>query len=132
VLPGVRVACDGYVRFVRDAPLLEAVASSLTELFAPTLMARRLEAWARHYPWVDQTSLGYFQMRITRAGLDSKQAVDFVTRQATTHGLQARCVQALIKKAEILWHMLDCLYIAYVEPIPEADTDDQCHSQTAA
>jgi pyrroloquinoline-quinone synthase len=116
VLPGVRLACDGYVQFVRDSSLLEAVASSLTELFAPTLMAQRLEAWTHHYPWVSSDALEYFQMRIARASLDSKQAVEFVVQHALTYQLQERCVQALIRKTEILWHLLDCLYMAYVEP----------------
>lgn len=136
VLPGVRLACDGYVQFVRETTLLEAVASSLTELFAPTLMARRLEAWKQHYPWVSQESLGYFQMRISRASLDSKQAIEFVVRQAATYELQERCVRALIKKAEILWHLLDCLYFAYIEPEPGRAAHDQWHgrrpSQTQA
>ncbi len=136
VIPGVRLACDGYVQFVRERPLLEAVASSLTELFAPTLMARRLEAWKHHYPWVSANALGYFQQRILRASLDSQQAVEFVIQHATTYELQERCVQALIKKAEILWHMLDCLYMAYVEPARESATHDQQyderHSQTSA
>lgn len=115
VLPGVRLACDEYVRFVREASLLEAVASSLTELFAPSLMARRLEAWKRHYPWVRPESLEYFQMRISRATLDSNQAVEFVVRHAITYALQERCVKALIKKADILWTMLDHLSMAYIE-----------------
>lgn len=129
VLPGVRLACDGYVQFVRESTLLEAVASSLTELFAPTLMARRLEAWKHHYPWVSAKALGYFQRRISRASLDSQQAIEFVVRQATTYELQERCVRALIKKAEILWHMLDCLYMVYVEPGRESATHDQQHDQ---
>jgi pyrroloquinoline-quinone synthase len=115
VLPGVRLACDEYVRFVREAPLLEAVASSLTELFASPLMARRLEAWRQHYPWVRLESLEYFQLRISRASLDSSQAVEFVVQHATTYALQEKCVEALIKKAGILWTMLDCIHMASVE-----------------
>lgn len=129
VLPGVRLACDGYVQLVRESSLVEAVASSLTELFAPTLMARRLEAWKHHYPWVSREAVGYFQMRISRAGLDSKQAVEFVVRHAVTHELQERCVRALIKKTEILWHLLDCLYMAYVAPGGERSLDDQQHNE---
>ncbi len=109
VLPGVRLACDGYVQFVRDSSLLEAVASSLTELFAPMLMARRLEAWKYHYPWVRAEALDYFQRRIIRAGIESKHAVEFVVQHALTYELQERCVNALIKKADILWALLDCL-----------------------
>jgi pyrroloquinoline-quinone synthase len=134
VLPGVRLACDEYVQFVRESPLLEAVASSLTELFAPTLMARRIEAWKYHYPWVSSESLAYFQLRISRATLDSEQAVEFVVRNATTYALQEGCVKALIKKAEILWTMLDHIYMAYVEPGSERKKPAYAshHSQTSA
>ncbi len=116
VLPGVRLVCDEYVQFVRESPLLDAVASSLTELFAPMLMARRLEALKQHYPWVGSESLAYFQLRIPRATVDSEYAVEFVARHATTYAQQERCVEALIKKAEMLWAMLDCISMSYVEP----------------
>jgi pyrroloquinoline-quinone synthase len=114
VLPGVRFACDGYVSFVRDASLVEAVASSLTEFFAPDLMSKRIAAWEAHYPWVGQEALGYFRSRVTRARADSEEAVRFVVEHARTPELQDRCVAALIRKTEILWHLLDSLYLAYV------------------
>ena len=116
VLPGVRFACDGYVELVRQRPLVEAVASSLTEFFAPDLMSRRLLAWEKHYPWVSPDVLGYFRSRVTRARDDSAEAIDFVVRQATTRAEQERCVDALVDKTEILWHLLDCVYAAWVEP----------------
>jgi pyrroloquinoline-quinone synthase len=116
VLPGVRFACDAYVELVRERTLLEAVASSLTEFFAPDIMTRRILAWERHYPWVDPQMLAYFRTRVTRARNDSQEAIAFVTTQATTHELQQRCVAALIRKTEILWQLLDTIYAAYVEP----------------
>lgn len=116
VLPGVRFACDAYVELVRERTLLEAVASSLTEFFAPDIMTRRILAWERHYPWVDPQMLAYFRTRVTRARNDSQEAIAFVTTQATTHELQQRCVAALIRKTEILWQLLDTVYAAYVEP----------------
>lgn len=116
VLPGVRLACDAYVTFVREASLVEAVASSLTELFAPDLMARRLAAWERHYPWVDPAALAYFRNRLSQAPRDAEEALAFVLAQATTHERQARCVAALIRKTEILWHLLDCLQAEQVAP----------------
>lgn len=116
VLPGVRAACDGYVELVRSASLLEAVASSLTEFFAPDLMARRLLAWEKHYPWVDPEMLVYFRSRVTRARQDSQEAVDFVQRHATTPALEDACVAALVRKTEILWALLDAVYAAYVRP----------------
>ncbi len=134
VLPGVRLACDGYVQFVRENSLLEAVAASLTELFAPTLLAQRIHAWERHYPWIKPEALEYFETRISRASSDSQQAIEFVVAYATTYELQERCVRALIKKAEILWHLLDCLYATYVGPGWEAKAGrhELHHHQTAA
>ncbi|HUK03138.1 MAG TPA: pyrroloquinoline-quinone synthase PqqC [Steroidobacteraceae bacterium] len=116
VLPGVRFACDAYVEFVRDHSVLEAVASSLTEFFAPDLMSRRILAWEQHYPWVDPKMLAYFRSRVTRARGDSQEAIGYVTAQATTRELQERCIAALIRKTEILWHLLDCVYAAYIDP----------------
>jgi len=116
VLPGVRFACDGYVSLVRERSLVEAVASSLTEFFAPDLMSRRVLAWERHYPWVSPDMLAYFRSRVPRARRDSEEAIAFVVRHATSYELQERCVDALIRKTEILWHLLDCAYAAYIEP----------------
>ena len=116
VLPGVRFACDAYVELVRSRSLLEAVASSLTEFFAPDLMSKRIQAWEKHYPWVGPDMLAYFRGRVPRARRDSEEAIDYVTRHAPTYDLQERCVAALIRKTEILWQLLDCAYAAYVEP----------------
>jgi pyrroloquinoline-quinone synthase len=116
VLPGVKFACDGYVDLVRERSLVEAVASSLTEFFAPDLMTRRVAAWERHYPWVSREMLEYFRSRVPKARRDSQEAMDFVIRHATTYEMQERCVAALIRKTEILWHLLDCAYTAYIEP----------------
>jgi pyrroloquinoline-quinone synthase len=109
VLPGVRFACDSYVRLVEQVSLVEAVASSLTESFAPGLMSRRIAAWEQHYPWVRPDVLEYFRSRVTRARRDGEQAMEFVCRNAITYELQERCVAALVRKTEILWHILDCL-----------------------
>ncbi len=116
VLPGVRFACDAYVALVRDATLLEAVAASLTELFAPALLSTRIAAWERHYPWVDASGLAYFRTRQLQASYDSREALAFVIARAVTTEDQDRCVAALVRKTEILWHIADCLYAAYVCP----------------
>ena len=107
VLPGVRFACDAYVHLVRDASLVEAVASSLTEFFAPDLMVKRIAAWEKHYPWVERSGLDYFRSRVTQGRRDSEQAIAFVLAHAPTAELQERCVAALVRKTEILWHLLD-------------------------
>jgi pyrroloquinoline-quinone synthase len=89
--------------------LVVAVASSLTEFFAPDLMSKRIVAWETHYPWVAAAGLGYFRTRVTRARRDSEEAVSFVVSQARTRDLQEACIAALIRKTEVLWHLLDCV-----------------------
>jgi pyrroloquinoline-quinone synthase len=118
VLPGVRFACDAYVELVRSRSLVEAVASSLTEFFAPDLLASRVLAWERHYPWVKPETLEYFRSRVPRAQRDSEEAIEFVVTHATSHEAQERCVAALVRKTEILWHLLDCVQHAHVDRGP--------------
>lgn len=113
VLPAVRYACDAYVALVRDRSLVEAVASSLTEFFAPEILSERLAAWKAHYTWVDPAVLAYFAERVPRARRDSGEALAFVVREATSREAQERCVSALIEKCSILWAMLDAIQMAF-------------------
>jgi pyrroloquinoline-quinone synthase len=116
VLPAVRFACDAYVEFVRHKSLLEAVASSLTELFAPELMTTRIAAWERHYPWVAADMLAYFRARVPRAPRDSDEALAYVLEHATTEEREELCVRAVETKCDILWALLDAVSLAYPDP----------------
>ncbi|MFO0755588.1 MAG: pyrroloquinoline-quinone synthase PqqC [Byssovorax sp.] len=109
VLPAVRFACDAYVTLVKERSLLEAVASSLTEFFAPDLMSTRIAAWEKHYPWFDAGTLDYFRSRVTRARRDSGEAIAYVVSHATTPEAQRACVAALVTKCEILWAMVEAI-----------------------
>jgi pyrroloquinoline-quinone synthase len=109
VLPAVRYACDAYVELVRERSLVEAVASSLTEHFAPDIMRTRIAAWEKHYPWVDAQSLAYFRSRVPRAARDAQEAIAFITAGAKTREAQEACVRALVDKCTILWAMLDAI-----------------------
>jgi pyrroloquinoline-quinone synthase len=109
VLPGVRYACDAYVELVRTRSLVEAVASSLTEHFAPGIMRTRVAAWEAHYPWVDKQALAYFRQRVPRATRDAEEAIAFVVDRARTRAEQEACVRALVDKCRILWAMLDAI-----------------------
>ncbi|HEX6468742.1 MAG TPA: pyrroloquinoline-quinone synthase PqqC [Streptosporangiaceae bacterium] len=113
VVPGVRFAVDAYVTFARTRPWVEAVASSLTELFAPDLMAERLAAFERHYPWIDRQGLAYFRARLTQAPRDSQHAMQVVTEHCRTADEQAAAVAALSFKCDVLWSMLDSIDRAY-------------------
>jgi pyrroloquinoline-quinone synthase len=112
VLPGVREACDRYVELVRRGSLLEAVAASLTELFAPRLHARRIAAWAVHYPWIEPEALAYFQSRIPQGTRDAEEGLAYVVENATTPALEDACVAALVAKCTILWRLLDAVEAA--------------------
>ena len=116
VLPGVRRACDAYVDLVLRADLLTAVAASLTELFAGNIMAARIAAFERHYPWVNAEGLGYFRSRTTMAPRDAAYGLAFVVEHAVTHADQQRCLDALARKCEILWSLLDAVEAAHRHP----------------
>ena len=116
VLPGVRFAVDGYLMFVQTHSLVEAVASSLTELFAPKLHTVRLPVFEEHYPWVDKKGLEYFRSRLVQAPRDVEYGLQYVLEHCTTRELQEKAIVALTTKCYILWSLLDSLYFAYISP----------------
>jgi pyrroloquinoline-quinone synthase len=116
VLPATKFAVDAYVRFVREAPLLDAVASSLTELFAPTIIAKRVEGMLESYAFVDRDTLAYFTARLEQAPRDSDFALEYCKTHARTPEAQRRVCDALRLKCDILWVLMDALYLAYVTP----------------
>ena len=118
VLPGVRFAVDAYVRFAQTAPWLEAAASSLTELFAPTIHQKRLENWPTLYPWIDARGYDYFRRRLGEARRDVEHGLELTLDAFTTRAEQDRAVEVLQFKLDILWTMLDAMWMAYVEKRP--------------
>jgi pyrroloquinoline-quinone synthase len=118
LLPGVRFAVDAYVDFARTKPWPVAVASSLTELFAPDLMARRLQAFQTHYTWVPAWGFDYFNRRLTQARRDSECALDFTLRYCSTPELQRQAVDALSFKCDVLWAVLDAIDLKYGRETP--------------
>ncbi|MBV8070096.1 MAG: pyrroloquinoline-quinone synthase PqqC [Acidobacteriaceae bacterium] len=115
VLPGVRYAVDAYVDLVSQRTFLEAVASSLTELFSRDLISLRIDALRAHYPWLE-SGLAYFTARLTQAPEDAAFALDYVTRNAASREQQESVINALRSKCDILWAQLDAIYFAYVTP----------------
>lgn len=116
ILPATRFAVDAYVRFVRDEPLLPAVASSLTELFAPKIHAQRIEGLLAHYDFANSDTIAYFQHRLTEAPKDVAFGLQWVLDHALTKADQDAAARALTFKTEVLWAQLDALYSAYVAP----------------
>jgi pyrroloquinoline-quinone synthase len=109
LLPGVRFAVDAYVSFCRSRPWLEAVAASLTEMFAPLIVKERLAAILSHYRWVDPEGLRYFEHRLIQAPRDAAYALGLVTERLRTPEEQERATAALEFKCDVLWSLLDAV-----------------------
>jgi len=118
VLPGVRFAVDAYVRFAQTAPWQEAAASSLTELFAPGIHQKRLDNWPTLYPWIDEEGYDYFRRRLGEARRDVEHGLSLTLDGFVTRAQQDRAVDILQFKLDILWTMLDAMWMAYVEKRP--------------
>jgi pyrroloquinoline-quinone synthase len=116
VLPGVRYAVDAYVDFARRKPWVEAVASSLTELFGPGAIRVRLAALEKHYPWMDPAGLEYFRDRLVQAPRDAEYALRVVVERCVTREQQERAVAALRFKTEMLWAQLEAIERGDTQP----------------
>jgi len=113
VVPAVRFAVDAYVDFARRAPWQEAVCASLTELFAPEIHRQRLAGWPEHYPWIDADGLAYFRSRVGLARRDVEQGLAVTLAHFTTRAQQARALEVLQFKLDVLWAMNDAMAQRY-------------------
>jgi pyrroloquinoline-quinone synthase len=116
ILPGTRFAVEAYVNFVRDKPILEGIASSLTEMFSPAIIADRVQGMLANYSFITRDTLAYFTPRLTQAPQDVDFALAYVKAEAKTRADQEKVLAALRFKCDVLWTQLDALYLAYVEP----------------
>jgi pyrroloquinoline-quinone synthase len=115
-LPATKFAVEAYVRFVSERTLLEAVASSLTELFSPAIISERVAGMLEGYSFISRETLAYFNARMTQAPRDADFALDYVKRKARRPDQQQAVLAALEFKCSVLWAQLDALYHAYVAP----------------
>ncbi len=113
VAPGVRFAVDAYLHFARTQPWPVAVSSSLTELFAPDLMATRLAAFERYYTWVQPWGFDYFRSRLTQARRDSEEGLTLTLVHCNTREMQESAVRAMGFKCDVLWTVLDAIHAKY-------------------
>ena len=116
ILPGTRFAVDAYVHFVRERTLLEAIASSLTELFSPNVIGVRTKGMLQHYDFISKETLAYFDKRPVQAKRDSDFALEYCLENARRPEEQEAVLDALRFKCHVLWAQLDALYFSYVEP----------------
>ncbi len=114
ILPATRFAVDAYVNFVRDRTPLEAVASSLTELFASGIHEERISGMLEHYDFITDDVMAYFRKRLVQAPRDAGFALEYSRANAHTPAEREAVCQALIFKTNVLWVQLDALYHAYV------------------
>ncbi len=114
-LPATVFAVESYVTFVREQPLTIAVASSLTELFAPKIHKERIAGMLENYDFIDDKVMAYFKRRLTQAPRDADFALQYVLKNAKTREEQEACVDAVRFKCNVLWVQLDALHHAYVD-----------------
>ncbi|MGL4396548.1 MAG: pyrroloquinoline-quinone synthase PqqC [Hyphomicrobium sp.] len=115
-LPATRFAVEAYVRFVVEQPLVVAAASSLTELFAPSIHRERIAGMLASYDFVNDDVMAYFKRRLSQAPRDATYSLQFVKDNARTREMQEACVAAVRFKCDVLWAQLDALHLAYVAP----------------
>jgi pyrroloquinoline-quinone synthase len=115
-LPATKFAVEAYVTFVREQPLTVAVASSLTELFAPKIHKERISGMLENYDFINETVMAYFKRRLVQAPRDSEFALQYVLNNAKNRDEQDACVEAVRFKCNVLWVQLDALHHAYFEP----------------
>lgn len=118
VLPGVRFAIDAYVNFARRATWQEAACSSLTELFAPKIHQRRLDKWPEFYPWIEKDGYNYFRKRLSEARRDVEHGLAITLDYFRSRADQERALNILQFKLNVLWTMLDAMWMAYIENRP--------------
>ena len=118
VLPGVKFAVDAYLNFAKRASWQEAACSSLTELFAPKIHKKRLENWPKHYPWISLEGYRYFRRRLDEAPRDVANGLQITLDHFRTRADQEHALQLLQFKLDILWSMLDAMWMAYIEKKP--------------
>ncbi len=116
VLPATKFAVEAYVHFAREKSLLEAVASSLTEMFSPSIIGERVAGMLANYDFVSRETLAYFDKRLSQAPRDADFALDYVKRRAVRPDQQEAVIGALEFKCDVLWAQLDALHHAYVAP----------------
>jgi coenzyme PQQ biosynthesis protein C len=116
ILPATRFAVEAYVHFVRERSLLEAIASSLTEMFSQSTIRQRVSSMLARYDFLNRDVLAYFDKRLTQAPRDADFALSYVKREARTVQDQTAAIAALEFKCAVLWSQLDALYYAYVTP----------------
>ena len=116
VLPGVRYAVDAYVNFARQRPWIEAVASSLTELFGPGAIrsgSRRSSATTRGST---RPASQYFRDRLVQAPRDAEYALGSSSSAAARASSRSAPSRRCKFKTEVLWAQLEAIERGDTQP----------------
>ncbi len=116
ILPGTRFAVDAYVNFVEKHSVLEGIAASLTEIFAPTITEERVSGMLAGYDFISHDTMAYFERRLSEPTRRADFALHYVVEHARDARTQGQAIAALRFKCDVLWSMLDALSHAYVSP----------------
>jgi pyrroloquinoline quinone biosynthesis protein D len=114
ILPITRYAVEAYVHFCASRTLLEAIASSLTELFSSNIIEERVSGMLANYDFITRETLAYFTARPPQAKRDADFAIGWVKQNARTIEQQQAALRALEFKCDVLWAQSDALMHAYV------------------
>ena len=115
-LPGTKFAVEAYVRFVVEQPLVVAVASSLTELFAPSIHRERIAGMLENYDFIDDKVMAYFKRRLVRRRATPNSRSNTSRRMRELGPSRTRAWPPCEFKCDVLWAQLDALNHAYVTP----------------
>ncbi|MEM4303063.1 MAG: hypothetical protein QW470_07520 [Candidatus Caldarchaeum sp.] len=116
ILPGVRLAVDAYLNFVKTVSWVEGVASSLSELLAVNELPRRIEALRQHYRWIEPHGLEFFLERLSYIKEDIELVLSLLAKHITTRAMLKKCVEAACFNCDVHWLMLDAIYMEYIIP----------------
>ncbi|MEM9370548.1 MAG: pyrroloquinoline-quinone synthase PqqC [Pseudomonadota bacterium] len=132
-LPSIRFACNAYLSYVSTGTELQMIASSLTEMFSPMIIGQRVAGMLKHYDFISEDILRYFNHRLSEAPRDADFALEYVKTHAVTEATQTAALKALEFKCGMLWAQLDAIEHVYVNgnPAPGAWTPGHALRQAA-
>ena len=88
--------------------------------------ASRIESFPKHYPWIGPEGLDYFRMRLTEARRDVQHGLQVTLDYFKTRAQQQRALDILEFKLDVLWTMLDAMYMAYISQRNPATAQEIC------
>src|SRR2546421_124549 len=79
---------------------------------------QRLNKWPEYYPWIESQGYAYFRKRLSEARRDVEYGLAITLEYFKTRDQQERALAILQFKLDVLWSMLDAMWMAYIEKRP--------------